>query len=150
MSSNENGRQKRQRLIRELLKVQREFGYLPKEKLKEIATLLEIEEAEVWGVATFYNIFRLKPPGRRQIKVCMGTACHLAGGNLVLEAAERELKIKVGDTTEDLEFSLERVACLGCCMLAPVVMIDGKVYPRMSPLKFEEILVEIKGEKKEG
>lgn len=149
MSLDGCGKESRQRLIPELLRIQREFGYLPKEKLREIAALLNLSEAEVWGVATFYNVFRLKPPGKRKIKVCMGTACHLAGGKLVLEAAERELNIKVGDTTEDLEFSLERVACLGCCMLAPVVMIDTKVYPRMSPLKFEEILVELRGEKRE-
>jgi NADH-quinone oxidoreductase subunit E len=128
-------------LIQALINIQERFGYLPEDKLKEVATRFGVGEAHVWGVATFYNIFRLKPLGKTHIKVCMGTACHLAGGKLVVEAAERELSIKVGETTEDLRFSLERVACVGCCMLAPVVVINEKVYPRMSPLKFEEILI---------
>jgi NADH-quinone oxidoreductase subunit E len=128
-------------LIQALINIQERFGYLPEDKLKEVATRFGVGEAHVWGVATFYNIFRLKPLGKTHIKVCMGTACHLAGGKLVVEAAERELGIKVGETTEDLRFSLERVACVGCCMLAPVVVINEKVYPRMSPLKFEEILI---------
>lgn len=128
-------------LIQALINIQERFGYLPEDKLKEVATRFGVGEAHVWGVATFYNIFRLKPLGKTHIKVCMGTACHLAGGKLVVEAAERELRIKVGETTEDLRFSLERVACVGCCMLAPVVVINEKVYPRMSPLKFEEILI---------
>jgi len=128
-------------LIQALINIQERFGYLPEDKLKELATRFGVGEAHVWGVATFYNIFRLKPLGKTHIKVCMGTACHLAGGKLVVEAAERELGIKVGETTEDLRFSLERVACVGCCMLAPVVVINEKVYPRMSPLKFEEILI---------
>jgi NADH-quinone oxidoreductase subunit E len=128
-------------LIQALINIQERFGYLPEDKLKEVATRFGVGEAHVWGVATFYNIFRLKPLGKTHIKVCMGTACHLAGGKLVVEAAERELSIKVGETTEDLRFSLERVACVGCCMLAPVVVINERVYPRMSPLKFEEILI---------
>ncbi|MCS7281269.1 MAG: NADH-quinone oxidoreductase subunit NuoE [Desulfobacterota bacterium] len=134
------------KIIETLIRIQKDFGYLPEEKLKEVATLFGVPESQIWGVATFYNVFRLKPKGKTHIKICMGTACHLSGGERVLEAAERELKITVGDTTPDLRFSLERVACIGCCMLAPVVVVDGKVYPRMSPLKFEELLIGL-GEK---
>jgi NADH-quinone oxidoreductase subunit E len=95
----------------------------------------------VWGVATFYDQFRFTPPGRMPVRVCLGTACHLAGGQLVLEAVARELKIEVGGTTQDREYSLERVACIGCCALAPVVAIKEQVYPKMTPVKAEEILV---------
>jgi NADH-quinone oxidoreductase subunit E len=128
-------------LIPILLEIQKEFGYLPKEALKEVATFLKMKPIEVWGVATFYNQFRLTPLGKTHIKVCMGTACHLAGGRLVLEALERELDLKVGQTSEDGQFSLERVACIGCCMLAPVVVIRDKIYPKMSPFKVEESLI---------
>lgn len=128
-------------LIPILLEIQKEFGYLPKEALKKVATFLNMKPIEVWGVATFYNQFRLTPLGKNHIKVCMGTACHLAGGRLVLEALERELHLKVGETSEDGQFSLERVACIGCCMLAPVIVIKDKIYPKMSPFKVEESLL---------
>jgi NADH-quinone oxidoreductase subunit E len=82
----------------------------------------------------------LIPLGRNHVKVCLGTACHLAGGRLVLEALERELEIKVGETSGDGSFSLERVACIGCCMLAPVVVIKDKIHPKMTPFKIEESL----------
>lgn len=131
----------RKGLIPILLEIQKEFGYLPKEALKKVATFLNMKPIEVWGVATFYNQFRLTPLGKNHIKVCMGTACHLAGGRLVLEALERELNLKVGETSEDGQFSLERVACIGCCMLAPVVVIKDEIYPKMSPFKVEESLL---------
>jgi len=102
-----------------------------------------MSSAKVWGVATFYNQFRFTPPGRKPVRVCLGTACHLSGGQLVMDAMARELKIEVGGTTEDREFSLERVACIGCCALAPVVTIGKHVYPRMTPPKVEEVLVEL-------
>jgi len=132
-------------LIGILQDVQAAEGYLSNEAMLEVAKLLNMSSAAVWGVATFYNQFRFIPPGRKPIRVCMGTACHLAGGQLVLEATARELKIEVGGTSEDREFSLERVACIGCCALAPVVTIEGKVYPRMTPPGVEEALVEVKG-----
>jgi NADH:ubiquinone oxidoreductase subunit E len=128
-------------LIPLLLEVQKEFGYLPKEAMLKVAESLGVKPVEVWGVATFFNHFRLTPLGKNHVKVCMGTACHLAGGRLVLEALERELKIKVGETSEDGHFSLERVACIGCCMLAPVTVIKDKIYPKMSPFKVEESLI---------
>jgi NADH-quinone oxidoreductase subunit E len=128
-------------LIPILLEVQKEFGYLPKEAMKRVSEFLGIKPIDVWGVATFFNQFRLAPLGKNHIKACMGTACHLAGGRLVLEALERELSIKVGETSGDGHFSLERVACIGCCMLAPVTVIKDKIYPKMSPLKVEESLI---------
>ncbi len=135
-------------LIPILLEVQKEFGYLPKEAMKKVAEVLGIRPVDVWGVATFFNQFRLTPLGKNHIKVCMGTACHLAGGRLVLEALERELKIKVGETSDDGHFSLERVACIGCCMLAPVMVIKDKIYPKMSSFKAEESLIPYRQESK--
>lgn len=147
MKREEGGGTRESTLIQALIEVQRKLGFLPEEKLKEVAALYDVSEDEVWGVVTFYNIFRLKPLGKAHIKICMGTACHLSGGELIVQAAERELNIKVGETTPDMNFSLERVACVGCCMLAPVVVINERVYPRMSPLKFEEVIIELKEEK---
>lgn len=135
-------------LIPLLQEYQTKLGYLPEEVMQEIAASLGIPEVEVYGVATFYNQFRFVPLGKHHTRVCMGTACHLAGGKLVLEALERELEIKVGETSEDGEFSLERVACVGCCMLAPVMLIGDEVRPRMTPFKVEEALIPYKAETK--
>jgi NADH-quinone oxidoreductase subunit E len=131
----------RRNVIALLQEVQKEFSYLPKEAMQGIAHFLEVPEVEVYGVATFYNQFRLAPLGKHHVRVCMGTACHLAGGKLVLQALERELDIKVGETARNMEFSLERVACVGCCMLAPVVLIGEDVHPKMTPFKVEEALI---------
>src|SRR4030042_3593238 len=128
-------------LIPILLEIQKEFGYLPKDAMKRVAVFLGMKPIDVWGVATFFNQFRLTPLGKNHVKVCMGTACHLAGGRLVVEALERELGIKIGETSIDGHFSLERVACIGCCMLAPVTVIKDKIYPRMTPFKVEESLI---------
>jgi len=133
-------------LIPLLQEFQAKLGYLPKKSMQEIADFLEMPEVEVWGVATFYNQFRFVPLGKYHIRVCMGTACHLGGGKLILEALERELDIKVGETAEDGNFSLERVACIGCCMLAPVIVIGDKIYPKMTPFKVEEALIPYKQE----
>ena len=133
-------------LIAILQEMQSSDGYLSQEAMLELAKSLGMSSAAVWGVATFYNQFRFIPPGRKPVRVCMGTACHMGGGQLVLEAMARELKIEVGGTTEDREFSLERVACIGCCALAPVVTIEKRVYPRMTPPGVEEALVEVKTE----
>ena len=141
-------------LIPLLQEVQTKLGYLPKKTMQEIADFLGMPEVEVWGVATFYNQFRFVPLGEYHTMVCMGTACHLAGGRLILEALERELDIKVGETAEDGNFSLERVACIGCCMLAPVIVIRDKIHPKMTPFKVEEALIpykqEAQSELKEG
>ncbi|MDD5399393.1 MAG: NAD(P)H-dependent oxidoreductase subunit E [Dehalococcoidia bacterium] len=133
-------------LIDILQQIQSMDGYLSNQAMLKVAGFLDMSSAAVWGVATFYNQFRFTPPARKPVRVCMGTACHLAGGQLVLEAMARELKIEVGGTSEDREFSLERVACIGCCALAPVVTMKDKVYPRMTPPGVEEVLVGIKAE----
>jgi NADH-quinone oxidoreductase subunit E len=147
-------KKEKKNLIPLLQEVQTRLGYLPRKALQEIADFLEMPDVEVWGVATFYNQFRFVPLGKYHTMVCMGTACHLAGGRLILEALERELDIKVGETAEDGRFSLERVACIGCCMLAPVIVIKDKIYPTMTPFKVEEALIsykqEAQGEPKEG
>jgi NADH-quinone oxidoreductase subunit E len=139
-------KKEKKNLIPLLQKVQTRLGYLPKKAIQEIAGFLEVAEVEVWGVATFYNQFRFVPLGKHHTMVCMGTACHLAGGKLILEALERELDIKVGETAEDGNFSLERVACIGCCMLAPVTVIGNKIYPKMTPFKVEEALIPYRDE----
>jgi NADH-quinone oxidoreductase subunit E len=136
-------------LIPLLLEIQKGLGYLPKEGLRKVADLLGMRAIDVWGVATFFNQFRFIPVGRDHVKVCMGTACHLAGGRVVLEAFERELTIKVGETATDGSFSLDRVACIGCCMLAPVVMIKDKIFSKMSAFKAEEALIPYRGESEE-
>ena len=133
-------KKEKKNLIPLLQEIQNRLGYLPRKAMQEIASFLEIAGVEVWGVATFYNQFRFIPLGKYHTTVCMGTACHLAGGKLVLEALERELDIKVGETAEDGNFSLERVACIGCCMLAPVTVIGNKIYPKMTSFKVEEAL----------
>jgi NADH-quinone oxidoreductase subunit E len=132
-------------LVHILQEVQERFGYLPREAMLEIADIMQIAPSTVYGVATFYNQFRFTPIGRHPIKVCLGTACHMRGGRLVLEALERELEIKVGETTPDEEFSLNRVACIGCCVLAPVTVIGEDIHPKMTPFKVEEVLTEFKG-----
>ena len=139
-------KKEKKNLIPLLQEVQTKVGYLPKKTMQEIADFLGMPEVEVWGVATFYNQFRFVPLGKYHTMVCMGTACHLAGGRLILEALERELDIKVGETSEDGNFSVERVACIGCCMLAPVIVIRDKIHPKMTPFKVEEALVSYKQE----
>jgi NADH-quinone oxidoreductase subunit E len=147
-------KKEKKNLIPLLQEVQTRLGYLPRKALQEIADFLKMPDVEVWGVATFYNQFRFVPLGKYHTVVCMGTACHLAGGRLILEALERELSIKVDETAKDGNFSLERVACIGCCMLAPVVVIKDKIHPKMTPFKVEEALIpykqEAQGELKEG
>ncbi|MCX6004265.1 MAG: NADH-quinone oxidoreductase subunit NuoE [Chloroflexi bacterium] len=131
-------------LVDILQDIQAGEGYLSKDEMLKVAEFLGLPASAVWGVATFYNQFRFAPLGRHPARVCMGTACHLAGGQLVLEAMARELEIDIGSTSEDQEFSLERVACIGCCALAPVFTIGADVFPRMTPPKVEEVLVAIK------
>ena len=130
-------------LIPILQMVQNNLAYLPSEALKTVAQHLEILESEVYGVATFYNQFRFHPPGKYPIKVCLGTACHVKAGDIILENFERKLEISDGETTPDREFSIDRVACVGCCALAPVAIIDETVHGHMAPSKVEGLLLRI-------
>ncbi len=136
------------KLIPILQDVQTRLGYLPQEAMLQIAEALKIPEVEVYGVGTFYNQFRLNPPGKHRFKVCMGTACHMAGGKIIMESFERRLEIKEGETTPDREFSLERVACVGCCALAPVVVVDEEVEAKVRPTRVDGILLGFEMQKK--
>lgn len=127
-------------LIPVLQKVQENLGYLSQESVSEIAKFLKVAESEIFGVASFYAQFRFTRPGEHSVKVCLGTACHVRGGVRIMDTMQRELKVEPGGTTEDYKFSLERVACFGSCALAPVVVIDDKVYGRMTTTKAKEIL----------
>jgi NADH-quinone oxidoreductase subunit E len=127
-------------LIALLQDVQAAFGYLPEEALLHIAAQTGIPAATLSGVATFYAQFRLTPPGRYQILVCTGTACHVNGSNAVAEAVESYLETPEGRTTEDGLFSWEKVACLGCCSLSPAMMINGRAYGKLTERSVVEIL----------
>lgn len=129
-------------LIPILQSIQEHHSYLSGAAMRLVAKHLGIGPGEVYGVATFYNQFRFQAPGRHQIKVCLGTACHVAGGEIILENFERKLGIKDGDTTPDREYSVERVVCVGCCALAPVAVVDDAVLGRMQPSKVEGIFVQ--------
>jgi len=134
-------------LIPILQMIQEKIAYLPPETLKMVAEHLGILECEVYGVATFYNQFRFHPPGKHPIKVCLGTACHVRAGDIILENFERKLEISEGETTPDREFSIERVACVGCCALAPVAIIGETLHGNMAPSKVEGLLLRIEIEK---
>jgi len=130
----------RQELIPILQDVQDRLGFLPREALGRIADSLDLSENDIFGVATFYSQFRFTPPGRHHVRVCRGTACHVRGSNPILDGIVRKLGISPGETTEDRAFSLETVACFGSCALAPVVVVNDKVYGRMSAKKVEKLL----------
>ena len=141
----------RRYLIPILQTIQQRHAYLHPEAIEMVAEHLELATCEVYGVATFYNQFRFHPPGKHPIKVCLGTACHVRGGDIILENFERKLEIQEGETTHDKEFSLERVACVGCCALAPVAIVEETVQGHMAPSKVEGLLLgfQIEKEKEE-
>lgn len=132
-------------LIPLLQEAQDQVGYLPREVLEQIAEGMKISLAKVVGVATFYSQFHLNPRGRNIVRICMGTACHVRGGASILAALEKELGIESGGTTEDLEFTIESVACLGACALAPVMMVNDDVHGKLTPEKIPEILAGYRG-----
>ena len=127
-------------LIPILQKVQQEFGYLPQPAIKQIARFLHLPEITIFGVATFYAQFKLVPTGRNVIKVCRGTACHVRGGARILREVQKQLGIKPGESTPDLEYCLETVACFGACALSPVVVLNNKVRGKMTTQKVRGIL----------
>ncbi len=130
-------------LIPILQEVQERLGYLPREVMQKIAKFLSLPESTVYGVSTFYAQFKFAPTGKRIVKVCRGTACHVRGAGRILGAIERKLGIKPGETTDDLEYTLETIACFGSCALAPVIVIDKNVYGRMTTTKVGQILADI-------
>jgi NADH-quinone oxidoreductase subunit E len=140
----------RHRLIPLLQMVQAKLGFLPEPAVLMVADHLGLGPSEVYGVATFYNQFRFTPPGRNPIRVCLGTACHVKGGDIILENFERKLEIKEGETTADREFSIERVACVGCCALAPVALVGETLHGNMMPSKVEGLILRVHIEKEKA
>ena len=122
-------------LISLLQAVQQHLGYLPPEVLGTVARHARVPRSRVYGVASFYSQFRFNPVGRQRVAVCRGTACHVSGARMILEELERDLGIKEGQTTEDMEYSLETVACIGCCGLAPCISVNDEVSAKLTPKK---------------
>jgi NADH-quinone oxidoreductase subunit E len=127
-------------LIPILQEVQEYCGYISPGTVDEIGDFTGVPAGEIFGVASFYSQFRFTKPGKHMVKVCLGTACHVRGSGRILDLFERQLKVKAGETTDDGQFSLERVACFGCCALAPVVVVDKEVHGRMSSTKGQKLL----------
>jgi NADH-quinone oxidoreductase subunit E len=127
-------------LIQILLEIQAENHWLPKEALEMVSKRLDVPFSRIQNVATFYKAFSLVPKGRHEIHVCLGTACHVRGAPRVLDTVQEVVRIKPGETDSELRFSLETVACLGCCALGPVMEVDGKYHGKMVPAKVAEIL----------
>jgi NADH-quinone oxidoreductase subunit E len=131
-------------LIAILLDYQETFSYLPKEALEQVSEAMNIPLPRIYSIATFFKAFSLKPKGKYSIHVCMGTACHVKGADKIAEKFERELGIKEGDTTPDLMFSLHKVYCVGCCGLAPVVMVNEDVNAKVTIQKVPSIIKKYK------
>ncbi|MFP4081472.1 MAG: NADH-quinone oxidoreductase subunit NuoE [Candidatus Aminicenantes bacterium] len=140
----------RKALIAILQDIQAEYNYLPKEALDLVSKTLKIPLIDVMAVATFYRSFSLKPRGKHLVTVCMGTACHVRGGPKILEEFERQLAIESGDTTQDGQFSLETVACLGCCAIGPVVVVDGHYHAQTNIRKVGSILKKYRKKEKKN
>ena len=130
---------RKEEIIPILQKVQGEFGFLPEQEMFDVASFTRVPECQVYGVATFYAQFRFTPIGKNQIMVCRGTACHVRGAQRILEELENQLGIRDGETTPDMEHSLETVACIGACSLAPCVMINKNVEAKMTPKKVDKL-----------
>jgi len=131
-------------LIPVLQAAQDVFGYLPADALKEISRQLNLPLSKIYGVVTFYAQFHLKPRGRNIIRVCLGTACHVRGGAKIAEAVEKAIGVKDGGTTEDLRYTLESVACIGACGLAPVMMVNDDTHGRLTPDQVAALLEQYK------
>ena len=127
-------------LIMILHKVQEEFGYVPRKAALKLTEMIDVTLAKIYGVITFYHYFKLKAPGKHQIKVCMGTACYLKGGQDIIDELETNFGIPVNGSSEDNNFSLEALRCVGCCGLAPVMIIDHQVYGKLNKDEIPGIL----------
>ncbi len=127
-------------LIPILQTIQGAQGYISEAAVRQVSRFLKVSENEVYGVASFYAQFRFSPPGRNSIRVCLGTACHVRGGQILIQSVERDLGIVPGQTTADRRFDLQRVACLGCCALAPVIAVNNDIYSHMTVIRLKETL----------
>ena len=127
-------------LIPILQGIQESMGFISEAAITHVSDFLKVSENHIFGVASFYSQFRFTAPGRNSIKVCLGTACHVRGGQILSQELERELGITSGQTTEDRRFDLQRVACLGCCALAPVVAVNNDIYSRMTVIRLKKTL----------
>jgi NADH:ubiquinone oxidoreductase subunit E len=144
----ENYRREKGTLIGLLQDMQETFGYLPEEKLEEVSKELDVPLSRLFSLATFYTTFRLEPMGKHHVCVCVGTACHVRGAPIIVDTIERELDTKAGKTTKDGKFTVDTVNCVGACALAPLLMIDGEHYGKMTQNKTKRLLKN-HGEKKE-
>lgn len=135
-------------LIAVLHKAQDLYGYLPQDVMDSVAEKMQIPTAHIWGVATFYHYFNLKPVGKNIVSVCMGTACYVKGADKVLEALKKALGVEVGETTEDKLFTLQEARCLGACGIAPVIMINDKIYGELDPKKTVSLINQYRKVKK--
>ncbi len=131
-------------LISVLQRVQEEFGYIPKEIIEPISKALNLFPSQVQGVTTFYAQFYFSPRGRNVVRVCRGTACHVRGGRTILKLVKQHLGVEEGESTEDLKFSLETVACLGACALSPVMMVNKTYFGKMNPRRVEIVIRQCK------
>ncbi len=136
-------------LIPILQDVQEELGYLPEDAMRQVARFVRLPESKVFGVATFYARFHLQPRGKHTIRLCCGTACHVRGAKRISDKVKEVLQVDVGQTTKDMKYTFEEVACIGACGLAPVMTIDEKTFGKLSPDKAKDIL-ESFGEEPEG
>ncbi len=127
-------------LIQVLLDLQSEFNWISKETILRINERLQIPLTQIYRVASFYKAMSLRPRGKHVVNVCLGTACHVRGGPRIMDKVEESLKIKAGETTQDMKFTLERVNCLGCCAIGPVVVVDRDYYEKVAPAKVKEVL----------
>jgi len=128
------------RVIQMLQDIQSEYRYIPREAVAQLSSTLDIPEPQIYHIATFYKAFSLEPKGRHEIKVCLGTACHIKGGKRIAEGFERSLDVKAGKTTSDKMFTLETVNCLGACALAPLVQVDEDNHGKMTMEKVDKVI----------
>jgi len=138
------------KLIPALQKVQEKEGFISRDAIARIHQELGVPVSHIFGVATFYAQFRMNPVGKHMVRVCHGTACHVSGANGISEAVEETLKVKPGETTADKMFTLERVSCLGCCSLAPVVMVDAMTHANLTANEVKKVLKRYSATKEEG
>jgi len=137
-------------LIHVLHDVQEEFGYIPAQAISQISKQLKISESEIFGVLTFYKAFSLKPRGEHLITICVGTACHVRGAPMILDEFERKLGIKAGETSEDNQFTLETVNCVGACALGPIAIADGEYHGQLKTREVDKIIEKLMNTKKNG